>query len=119
MKLERRRFIRVSGLAVAGMAAGGGLAKGVGFVVGGGGDSPELEWIRERVASYAGSLVVRRDETGAGGNLHVVCEIADLERFAVDAHRVVPEGATMYADGNRLSFEHNGRRVCVENVLKA
>ena len=119
MKLERRRFIRVSGLAVAGMAAGGALARGDGFVGRGGGDSPELVWIRERVASYAGNLVIRRDEAGAGGDLHVVCEIADLGRFVADARRVAPEGAIMHADGNRLSFEHNGRRVCVENVLQA
>jgi len=111
MNVDRRTFLGRAGLAGAALAIGGGVACGAP----GAGGTKELADLRQRVAGYAGSVTVRRD---SGAELDVVCEITDLDRFACDLAGVVPAGATARVAGNVLSFEHRGRQVRLENVLR-
>ena len=115
MKVHRRNFLCRSSMAAAFVVAGSGLAGGAAEA----GETPELGELRRRVAGYAGRVMVRSDRGGEGGELHLVCEIADLGRFWSDLAAVVPAGATAHVAGNVLSYEHRGRRVRVENVWRA
>ena len=94
------------------MWAGVGLPSGAAIL----GETRELAEMRRQMAGYAGRVTVRSDSPA---ELDVLCEIKDLSRFAADLGGIVPEGATARVSGNLLSFEHRGRQVRVENVLRA